>query len=243
MDENSSLRAALKRNTLIVRLWRAFYSRLYVPVSGLLSAALFQVRVALAKKAGIDVVHLVKIRKTGGTALVSCLGRYHRTSTHAFFYHSHFYRFRDVPVGEKALFVVRDPVERFVSGFNCRLRRGAPSHHYPWTPAEQRAFSIFSTPNDLAEALSDPARSELARQAFSDISHLSFPLTYWLDSVAYLESRKGDFYCLFTERLDQRFRATQGHSTPAQRDKPTGYVPGSPSCAYRFSPAPIGTGC
>lgn len=183
----------------VMRFARPLYRALYRLRSRMLArykSALFQWRVKDALKNGRVVCHFLKIRKTGGTALRGALGLYRRTSTHSIFCgHPHAYRLEDVPEGEKVFFVYRDPVERFVSGFNCRQRRGAPAHHYPWTPAERTAFSKFKTPNDLAEALSGPEQED-AREAMDAISHLRFPLSYWLGSLDYLRSRRPDIlYC------------------------------------------------
>lgn len=61
----------------------------------------------------------------------------------------------DIVKDEHALFgfVLRDPVTRFVSGFDSRLRNGRPEYDTPWTTGEAVAFSYFATANQLAEAL------------------------------------------------------------------------------------------
>ena len=53
-------------------------------------------------------------------------------------------------------FFVRDPVDRWVSGFMSRLRLGCPAHcHVVKKKPDQEAelFFKYPTPNDLAEAL------------------------------------------------------------------------------------------
>lgn len=61
----------------------------------------------------------------------------------------------DIVKDEHALFgfVLRDPITRFVSGFDSRLRNGRPEYNTPWSTAEAVAFSYFATANQLAEAL------------------------------------------------------------------------------------------
>eukprot|EP00438_Fugacium_kawagutii_P035949 Skav209016 [mRNA] locus=scaffold2629:27550:28695:+ [translate_table: standard] len=51
---------------------------------------------------------------------------------------------------------VRDPIQRWISGFLSRWRRSCPSHCQDWSPAEAVGFKKFPTPNKLAEAFSDP---------------------------------------------------------------------------------------
>ena len=57
--------------------------------------------------------------------------------------------------------VLRDPADRFVSGFYS-LRQGAPAHHM-WTPREAEAFEHFPTARRLARAI-DP-RTPKSRNA------------------------------------------------------------------------------
>ena len=73
------------------------------------------------------------------------------------------------------MFFIRDPLSRFVSAFNSRLREGRPRYHYPWREEERIAFAVFRTPDQLGSALSsdDPAQREQAEQAMRSIGHLS----------------------------------------------------------------------
>ena len=45
--------------------------------------------------------------------------------------HSHDCELRQIPSGDKVFFTVRDPIDRFVSGFNSRKRRGQPLFDNP----------------------------------------------------------------------------------------------------------------
>ena len=86
---------------------------------------------------------------------------------------------------------LRHPVSRFVSGFNSRLREGAPQKLIPWKPPERIAFGHFPTANDLAEALSaaDPITEDRAIAAMEAMVHTRMRLTYWLRDVPYLQRR------------------------------------------------------
>jgi hypothetical protein len=61
----------------------------------------------------------------------------------------------------------------------------------PWKRDEKIAFERFPTPNDLAEALSDPdeMRQDRAFTAIEAIIHTRLHFTYWLKDIRYLESR------------------------------------------------------
>lgn len=117
--------------------------------------------------------------------------------------HSHGTKLKDVPRGEGIVFLIRHPIERFVSGFNSRLRQGLPLMKGLWTPEEERAFAIFSSPNELAEAL--PSRDE-ARTAMRDIQHVNEPLSDWFPSAEAVEARREDVIWIgLTETLASDF--------------------------------------
>jgi hypothetical protein len=153
------------------------------------------------------VVHLIHVRKTGGTALKHAFDAYPRTDRYRILHHGHGTLLRDVPPSEKAIFFLRDPVARFVSGFYCRQRMGQPRYISPWTANERAAFEHFRTPNELASMLysADESERSLAQEAMRAIQHLCSVFT-WLESEAYLLSRLPDiFYIGFQETLSEDF--------------------------------------
>jgi hypothetical protein len=136
--------------------------------------------------------HFLHIRKTGGTTFKAVLAahlRIHPTApVHAHDHTMTLERARAVlPYGRLAFFV-RDPVERFISGFNSRLRMGRPRYNNPWSPEEAIAFRLFPTPNDLAEALSsgNADRHASAVRAMHGIIHVRSSLASFLVSVEFL---------------------------------------------------------
>jgi hypothetical protein len=133
-------------------------------------------------------VHFLHIRKTGGMALKAALSPV--AAERGLLLREHGTALAKVPKGERAVFVVRDPVARFVSGFNSRLRMGRPLFDRPWNAAEAEAFAAFKTPDELAQALD--ARTSEALAAMSGIRHVNQPLSDWLVSESYLRERLGD---------------------------------------------------
>jgi hypothetical protein len=97
-------------------------------------------------------------------------------------------------VGELVVFFVRDPIARFVSGFNSRKRQGQPRFNLPWSKAEQCAFSRFASANELAEALcaSDTQTREAAVTAMQSIDHIKSSYWDWFDNEEYFLSRLPD---------------------------------------------------
>lgn len=151
-------------------------------------------------------IHFLHISKTGGTALKHALAPF--AQGHGLQLHPHAVTLRQVPTGEKVVFFVRRPLERFVSGFLSRQRQGQPGRRVPWSAGERRAFERFASANALAEALgSGDADMRLRAEAAMDaIGHLRRPLALWLESDAYLRSRLDDVLLLgLQERLAEDF--------------------------------------
>ena len=85
-------------------------------------------------------VHFLHVGKIGGTAIKHAIGGAQAPDSgerarlaYVVHLHRHAVGLRDVPVGEKFFFFVRDPVSRFVSGFHSRQRRGAPRYSGRWS--------------------------------------------------------------------------------------------------------------
>lgn len=138
-------------------------------------------------------LHFMHIGKTGGTAVKIGLRRggfayrherrapeVRETPFGKIRLHGHSFRLDQLPPDDYVFFFLRDPISRFVSGFDSRLHEGRPHYHVEWTPRERQAFEAFPTPQRLASALvSQDADERLrARHAMSAIRHLRFQ-TRW----------------------------------------------------------------
>lgn len=149
-------------------------------------------------------VHFLHIRKTGGNALKAALRPV--AEQYGLILHNHTMTLSDVPTGEGVAFVVRDPVERFVSGFNSRRRMGRPLRNSKWSDGEAEAFARFKTPNDLAEALTLPV-CEDARKAMQEIAHVKTSFSDALGSRESVLERLGDIVWIGrTETLEDDFK-------------------------------------
>jgi hypothetical protein len=155
----------------------------------------------LARFTGRRNVHFLHLRKTGGTSLKSVLGSHQVTSSSVLHLHPHRFTLAHVPRGHRVMFVTRDPVNRYVSGFGSRLRQGAPAHIVAWSADEELAFSRFTDPNSLALAL-DPAHPSHADavHAMRTISHLHCSYWDWFIDEKLLAARKDDI--LFIGRVE-----------------------------------------
>jgi hypothetical protein len=177
-------------------------------------------------------VHFLHIGKTGGSALKAALHDHRVTRRHALFLHGHRFTLRDVPPGEKAFFVLRDPIARFVSGFYSRQRMGRPRYETPWKTGEAEAFAAFPSANDLARALDadDPALAAKAKDAMRSIGHLRHPFLHWFESEAYFLARREDILFVgFQESLSHDFEHLKRRlGLPADLA-----LPGDPVTAHR----------
>jgi hypothetical protein len=153
-------------------------------------------------------LNVLHIGKTGGTALKHVLREHQDASSHQLLFRGHDVTLADVPAGEQLMFLIRDPLTRFVSAFNGRLREDRPRYHYPWRDEEKVAFAIFKTPDQLAVALSSPDDSEReqAEQAMHGIGHVNTPYTFWFRDEKTFRSRLSDvFFIGLQDRLDEDF--------------------------------------
>ncbi len=175
--------------------------------------------------------HFLHIGKTGGTALKAALKPV--ATEHSFILHSHRTRLSDVPRGDGVFFILRDPIDRFVSGFLSRQRKGQPRYNSEWSEAEREAFALYPTPRSLAEDLG----SEQAAQAMAGVAHVRSRLSDWFSGLQELAEREEDVrLVLFKETLAPDFEElkrrlglpaeltlpkddTGAHRTPAHLDR------------------------
>ena len=153
-------------------------------------------------------MHLLHIGKTGGTATKRALKGHEHAGDYELVLHEHEFVLQDVPLGEKVIFFVRDPISRFVSGFYGRQRQDRPRHNAPWSPGEEIAFRRFNTPNELALALSsdDQELREAAVHAIQNIDHLKRPHWTWFKDERYFASRRSDILLIgFQQTLNEDF--------------------------------------
>jgi hypothetical protein len=155
---------------------------------------------------------LLHIGKTGGTAAKTVLKAAKKVRAGSLVgLYGHDVSLRDVVDFDKThklIFFIREPVSRYISAFNSRLRRGYPRHGNVWTEKEEIAFEHFKTPNQLAEALSagDAGLRQHAEDAMTGIRHLRRGYRHYLGSAALLEQEKGRIYFIgATETFESDF--------------------------------------
>jgi hypothetical protein len=186
-------------------------------------------------------IHFLHIRKSGGTAIKYALKQANARSNEPLptplgdlILHPHSFKLEDVPEGDQAIFSVRDPASRFVSGFYSRLRKGAPRYNREWSDAERRCFGWFSTPQELADALTKrwgPKRKK-AEFAMNSIRHLRRPMIWWTGEAPEFSKRLSQVvYIARQETLDEDFaRLKSLLDLPADLE-----LPSDPVQAHRYT--------
>jgi hypothetical protein len=155
---------------------------------------------------------MLHVPKTGGTAVMEALRPFARK--HNLVFEAHEVTLADIPAQHRVFVFLRHPVDKFVSGFNSRLRCGRPRYSVAWTPSEARAFAHFSTPNALAEALAspNPEIEERARSAMSGIRFVSDSMPRWFGGIENLRNKRHQFVLLSLQPCledDSEFLKTQ----------------------------------
>jgi hypothetical protein len=158
-----------------------------------------------ARARGLQVAHFLHPGKTAGTALKAALRDATPPPHHELALHTHGVRMVDLPERDVFFFVVRDPVDRFVSAFNSRLRKGRPRFERPWSPGEARAFARFPTAQALAVGLDgDIASRAAAIDALMTIEHVRRSYWYWFSDPETFRARLDRvLFVGFQETLDR----------------------------------------
>lgn len=152
-------------------------------------------------------VHFLHIGKTGGTAIKSALKKNPETPKYNLELHGHELSLIDIPKGEYAIFFLRDPISRFISGFYSRQRKGQPRYYSEWSSLEKEVFKTFHTPNQLACSLSNKSSKNypLALEAIKNVPHFKC-YDNWYGDLEYFQSRIKDIlYIGFQESLNDDF--------------------------------------
>lgn len=100
----------------------------------------------------------------------------------------------------KISFILRDPLERTISGFNSRLRQGRPRNQNMWQDEEAIAFSLFSRVEDFLNACisDDEYLQSAARYAQNNIQHVKDGYVHHFGSINVLKKHIHRIHCVGT---------------------------------------------
>mmetsp|Transcript_37789 Transcript_37789/g.87472 ORF Transcript_37789/g.87472 Transcript_37789/m.87472 type:complete len:300 (-) Transcript_37789:7-906(-) len=133
----------------------------------------------------------VHVPKTGGTSVYDWIETNGLSCLFANWTKGHFpiqAHFENGRPADGSCFVtfVRDPVERWASGFLSRQRKGCPAYCSSWSAGEEEVFNNFESPSSLAEAMtsSNETRQALALKAPDAVFHLRSGFAFSFDFLS-----------------------------------------------------------
>ncbi len=93
-------------------------------------------------------------------------------------------------------FVIRDPLQRLISGYHSRLRMGRPEYEVPWTPREAAAFSLYPSVDAFLNGLLDDSEFHQSATNFvmQALSTLRWNYRYYFGSIDQLKRYSNMFF-------------------------------------------------
>ncbi|MDR9498547.1 MAG: sulfotransferase family 2 domain-containing protein [Hydrogenovibrio sp.] len=134
-------------------------------------------------------VHFLHIGKNAGTAITHMLSEINSDPSVALHFerHAHDVVLSDLDANAAYFFSIRNPIERFLSGFYSRKRKGQPRIYNEWDIYEEKAFHAFPDANDLAESLFQEGKlGQLAIEAMTGIKHVNTMQYHWLGPLQWV---------------------------------------------------------
>ena len=141
------------------------------------------------------------VGKTGGTSITKAIADAHAAGAHVPLVLNHKWTMPMARVRyptAKLAVVLRDPLERIVSGFNDRLRQSSDEGPIVWTSDEAAAFGFFASSDEFLKAiLTGNSRSRSAvRFAMGAVRHLRRGYVHHFVSPDYVRANAHRFYCI-----------------------------------------------
>lgn len=145
-----------------------------------------------------DIAYL-HIPKTGGTSIAKFAKQVEKKGCRFPLIFPHGWRAADIVKAYpdiRLCFLLRDPIDRMISGFNSRMRMGRPTYAGSWSPGEAAAFSFFETPFQFLEALvgDDERLKSAAFFAMENITHLKWNYAFYFKDEATIDTIRKNFF-------------------------------------------------
>jgi len=151
-------------------------------------------------------LHFIHIGKTAGSSIRNSLIHFNNSQKkYHFFIYGHSFKLYHLAKKEKYFLTIRNPVNRFVSGFLSQQNRVKFLIENKITEKEREAFKNFSDANHLAESLfsDDLAIKTKAGSAMKNIKHVNDPYTDYFSKENLIERTPS--FVLELEKLDADF--------------------------------------
>ena len=152
-----------------------------------LTRAVAHARISLDHR---PLAHFLHIGKNAGTAMKAALRQAQGSAKYRVLAHTHDVRLTGISEIDRYFFCVRDPIERYVSGFLSRQRQGQPRFFNPWNDGETEAFARFHSPDALAVSLSAGGTEQRdAEAAMQTIRQVRTSYWDWFGDPEYFKRR------------------------------------------------------
>jgi len=159
-------------------------------------------------------LHFIHPGRTGGTNIRNYLTRLNNYQKKYYFNcYGHLFKFHHLGKNNKYLFTIRDPIDRFVSGFNVRKNLAQFENttdpkkitKYKISVKEHESFKNFSSANHLAENIysNDLAKQSKAIIAMNNIKHIKDTYISFLNKEDITKNKP--FFVIETEKLEEDF--------------------------------------
>jgi hypothetical protein len=140
------------------------------------------------------------VGKTGGTSINAFIRDCHLAGLRVPIVLNHNWSFQMATTRyprAKIIVVLRDPLERIISGFKSRLREGRPLGH-PWRNEEAIAFAHFKSAENSIDALSSDEAYDISavRFCFRNINHLRRGYRYQFEDLEDASKASGKSLCV-----------------------------------------------
>ena len=159
-------------------------------------------------------LHFIHIGRTAGSSIRYCLIRFNILQKKYYFnYYGHSFKLYHLGKKGTYFFTIRNPINRFVSGFNDRKNRAEfetitdpkKISKYKISIEEQESFQTFSNANHLAESIYSKVSDVQSKAviAMNNIKHINDPYTTYFNKDD-LTARK-PFFVMEAEKLEEDF--------------------------------------
>ncbi|MFD1341023.1 hypothetical protein [Litorisediminicola beolgyonensis] len=163
-------------------------------------------KVALGQTGGSEkeTVHFLHIGKAAGTQITHVASQINASGApFEIRKRKHGVSLSDLPPDARYFFSIRNPIDRFKSGFYSRKRKGQPRIYSEWSDHEAKAFETYEHANDLAEALfSDGDMGHRATAAILSIHHNARYQIDWLKPLGFALSIRPPVWIIRTEGFE-----------------------------------------
>ena len=134
-------------------------------------------------------IAFLHIGKTGGTQITNIFSKITKCDFKIVKY-NHDVHLSDISIKNKYFFSIRRPINRYLSGFYSRYRKGMPRTYVEWTEDEAHAFKNFLDANELAESIFlTNEKGKKARAAITGIGHINANQYDWFQKFSFLDKR------------------------------------------------------